>query len=1026
MRLSVLAALCWLPLLLLFSPPGQAIDAARGIHQLQHTSWTSRDGAPDDISVIAQGGDGFLWLGTHSGLVRFDGLRFEPVRARQGAFPDTVTLALKRAADGGMWVGWQVGGISHVKDGVVRNYGEALGLRPGSIWGFAIDATGAVWAAGVAGVSRFDGRRWQAMGPAQGYTAQKASAVFADRDGRLGVFSEQGLFIWQPGQARFAPPVGRLDLRAPPQQGPDGRLYLLELRGIRIIDSLERYDQLDHRWIYRDTSGTSGSMLVDRQGTLWFDSQFGLHRTRSAGALEPQQLGISGDTESFLPRDGLSNVLIGSLCDDNEGNVWVATYAGLDRFRQAAPVILSARAGPEAPETFRAQQLSPGTGGRMWLSREGDTPLMLAAPDGKVLRAPALGPVTAIMAAPGGIRVGTRAGLLRLDGDDGRVLETIAYPPEAAALKRVRMAVNAPDGSLWAIFSGAGVFQYADGAWRREPALPEGGRKVPLALLADAAGRLWLSYPDGSVAVLGGGRLASYGPAQGLDLGKVPALIETGGQLLAGGQQGLALWRDGRFVPLRAAVPGVFDGVVGMLRARDGTLWLNTGNGAVRVAAAEVAQALRDPSHPMQAQLYDGADGLNGKMSLLHNDSIAEADDGRIWFSRQSATFWIDPHQPAPPLPAPQAEIGALMVDGENVAAADYERLPAGTRDVQFAYNASSLGAPSRLRFRYRLEGYDRDWQHADERRQAQYTGLGPGAYRFQVMAINGDGVASAVAQLPFRVLPAFYQTWWFRSLCAAALLAAAYGVCRWRLGQHAARLQARMEAQQAERERIARELHDTLLQGTQAMILHFHNASMAIAEDDPARAAMLRALDDADRMLGEGRDHVHDLRAGDDAGARWSAILQREGERLAAQHGIVFRYAEEGEPRMLHARAAHEIYRIASEALRNAFQHARAQVVEVAVRYACGGIELLVRDDGQGLPPVVAAYGQIPGHWGMPGMRERAARLGARLSVGGRDGGGTQWHLRVPARRAWPVAHGPLRRWWQRWRRSGVEDAAP
>lgn len=275
-------------------------------------------------------------------------------------------------------------------------------------------------------------------------------------------------------------------------------------------------------------------------------------------------------------------------------------------------------------------------------------------------------------------------------------------------------------------------------------------------------------------------------------------------------------------------------------------------------------------------------------------------------------------------------------------------------------------------------------------------------------------------------VLPAFYQTWWFRGLCAAALLAAAYGVCRWRTREHAARLQARMQAQQAERERIARELHDTLLQGTQALILHFHNASMAIAEGDPARAAMLRALDDADRMLGEGRDHVHDLRAGDDVGARWSAILQREGERLAAQHGIVFRYAEEGEARMLHARAAHEIYRIASEALRNAFQHARAQVVEVAVRYARGGIELAVRDDGQGLPPVVAANGQIPGHWGMPGMRERAARLGARLSVDGRDGGGTQWRLRVPARRAWPVAHGPLRRWWQRWRRSGVEDAAP
>jgi signal transduction histidine kinase/ligand-binding sensor domain-containing protein len=1022
------AFLLWL-ILMMASPCGLAIDAARGIHQLQHTRWTASDGAPDDIIVMAQGNDGFLWLGTHAGVRRFDGLRFEPVRARQGSFPDTVALSLKRAADGGMWIGWQVGGISHVKDGVVRNYAEPQGVQAGAIWGFAIGGDGAVWAAGVSGISRFDGRRWQAMGPAQGYTAQKASAVFADRDGRIAVFSENGLFIWQAMQSRFAPPIGRLDLRAPPQQGPDGRIYLLEMRGIRIIESLERYEQLDHRWIYRDTSGTSGSMLVDRAGTLWFDSQYGLHRTRSGGALAPGQLGISSDTESFLPRDGLSNVLVGSMCDDNEGNVWVSTYGGLDRFRQAAPVVLRTRAAPDVAEVFRTQEMLAGPAGAMWLSRDDVLgPLLLAQADGTVLRAPRLGPVSAILAAPGGLWVAARAGLQQLAGEDGRVLRTIAYPSGAAAVKRMRAGVLAPDGSIWGVFSGAGVFQYRDGAWRREPLLPDGGAKVPLALLADAAGRLWLSYADGSVAMLERRRLRTFGPAQGLDLGKIPMLIEYHGQVWAGGQRGVALWRGGRFVALRSEPASATEGVVGLLRARDGSLWLNHGSGAAHISAGEVDLALRDPAHAMRATSYDAVDGLNGSIGMLHNRSVAEADDGKIWFSRQSATFWIDPRQALVALPAPRVEIGALLADGRRVdpPASAGLQLAAGTRDVQFHYNAASLGTPERLQFRYRLDGYDTQWQQAGGRRLAQYTGLGPGSYRFELIAANGDGVDSTVAQLPFRVLPAFYQTWWFRSLCAALLLAAAYGAYRWRLRQHAARLRVRMEAQQAERERIARELHDTLLQGTQAMILHFHNASMAIAEDDPARAAMLRALDDADRMLGEGRDHVHDLRAGDDGGARWSAILRREGERLAAQHGIVFRYAEEGEARMLHARAAHEIYRIASEALRNAFQHARAQVVEVAVRYARGGIELVVRDDGQGLPPVVAANGQIPGHWGMPGMRERAARLGARLSVDGRDGGGTQWRLRVPARRAWPAAHGPLRRWWQRWRRSGVEDAAP
>ena len=996
--------LLWLTLMLA-SPCGLAIDAARGIHQLQHSSWTARDGAPDDISVMTQGHDGFLWLGTHAGLIRFDGLRFEPVIARQGSYPDTVVLGIKRARDGGMWVGWQVGGISHVKDGVVRNFGEAQGVRIGTVWGFAIDGAGDVWAAGAGGVARFDGTRWQTMGPAQGFTASKGSAVFADRDGQLGVFTETGLFLWQPGQARFAPPVGKLDLRAPPQHGPDGRIYLLELRGIRIIDSLAQYEQITHPWIYRDTSGTSGSMLVDRQGTLWFDSQYGLHRTRSSGTLAPGALGISGDTESFLPKDGLSNSLVATLCEDNEGNLWVATYAGLDRFRQAAPVVLRTRGEPGQPEAFREQELLPGPDGAMWLARSELMPLALVGADGKVLRSFELPSLSTLMMSPQGLWVALPAGLAQIDSVSGRVLRTIAYPPEARPIGRTRRAVTAPDGSIWASFSGGGLFQYRNGQWRREPALSAEGQRNPLALMVDGAGRVWLTYADGSVAVLDKGAVRTYP----LQLGKAPALFEQAGQVWVAGEHGLALWRDGRFTTLRSADAHAFEGVVSLLRARDGSLWLNAAAGAVQVAASEVAQALRDPAYPMRTRIYDATDGVAGKIGMLHNQSIAEAGDGKLWFSRQSVTFWIDPRRPPATLPAPRAEVSALSVDGVQVQDG-HERLPAGTRDLQLTYNASSLGTPSRLRFHYLLDGYDRHWHDAGSLRQAQYTGLGPGSYRFKVMAFNGDGVASPVAELPFRVLPAFYQTWWFRTLCVLALLAALHAAFRWRVRRHGARLRARMEAQQAERERIARELHDTLLQGTQAVILHFHNASMALPANEPARAAMLRALDAADRVLEEGRDQVHQLRTGDTDDEPWPDALRREGERLAALHGVAFRYLESGKPQALPAAARHEIRRIAGEALRNAFVHARAALIELELRHARGMVQLDVRDDGSGLPPALASGGQVAGHWGLPGMRERAAAIGAELALITREGGGTHWRLRVPL--DWK------RRWLQRWRR--------
>lgn len=1002
--------LLWLTLMLA-SPCGLAIDAARGLHQLQHSSWTARDGAPDDITVMAQGHDGFLWLATHSGLMRFDGLRFEPIAARQGRFPDTVALGLKRARDGGMWVGWQVGGISHVKDGVVRNFGEAQGVRPGTIWGFAIDGAGAVWAAGASGVARFDGARWQMMGPAQGFTARKGSAVFADSDGQLGVFTEQGLFLWQPGQGRFAPPIGKLDLRAPPQQGPDGRIYLLELRGIRIIDSLAQYEQLNHPWIYRDTSGTSGSMLVDRQGTLWFDSQYGLHRTRSSGTLAPGALGISGDTESFLPKDGLSNELIGSLCDDNEGNLWVATYAGLDRFRQAAPVVLRARVEAGQPELFRAQQVLPGPDGAVWLSgTQAPSPLMLLRPDGQVLKSFDLQQVSSMMTVSEGLWMAVPGGLRLIDADNGRVLRSIAYPPEARAIGNTREMFHAPDGSLWGNFSGGGLFHYRDGVWQREPALREGKLNWPLAMLVDTADRVWLSYADGSVAMLDNGRLQRHGPAQGYAIGKTPGLFEHAGQVWLGGEHGLALWRDSHIVMLRSAQPGAFDGVVGLLRATDGSLWLNAASGAVHVAAAEVAQALRDPSYRMRSRTYDADDGVTGKIGMLHSQSIAEAGDGKIWFSRQSVTFWIDARQLPAALPAAQPEVSGLMIDGVAISGTDRQRLPAGTRDLQLTYNASSLGTPSRLQFHYLLDGYDRHWHSAGSRRQAQYTGLGPGSYRFKVMAFNGDGVASPVAELSFRVLPAFYQTWWFRTLCALALLAALHAAFRWRVRRHGALLRARLEAQQAERERIARELHDTLLQGTQAVILHFHNASMDLPVHEPARDGMLRALDAADRMLAEGRDQVHQLRTGDADGEPWPAALQREGEQLAALHGVAFRYLESGLARALPAAASHEIGRIAGEALRNAFVHARATLIELEVRHARGMVQVDVRDDGTGLPPALVSGGQVAGHWGLPGMRERAAAIGAELVLMANQGGGTHWRLRVP--------HNWLQRWKLRWRR--------
>lgn len=269
----------------------------------------------------------------------------------------------------------------------------------------------------------------------------------------------------------------------------------------------------------------------------------------------------------------------------------------------------------------------------------------------------------------------------------------------------------------------------------------------------------------------------------------------------------------------------------------------------------------------------------------------------------------------------------------------------------------------------------------------------------------------------------------WLKPLCWLLISAGAFVLLRWRLRRHDTQLKARLEVQHAERERIARELHDTLLQGTQAMILHFHMASLALAPGDPARAAMQQALDNAESLLREGRNQVHHLRTGEETDMPWCVVLQREGERLALQHGVRFRYGEHGDTTTLQQDDAHEIYRIVIEAMRNAFRHARAQLVEVLVSHDADSVDITVRDDGQGMPANVMHDGHLAGHWGLPGMRERAARLGAQLTHSTRLGGGTQWHLRLPVHRTpgnWLTRCLP--HWLRRrlTRRSGVEDAAP
>lgn len=984
-------------------PAGWAIEPQLTLQQLHHTAWLRRDGAPGELGALAATRDGYLWMASSDGLVRFDGSRFELYRPLRGELPERDASVLTAAPGGGLWIGWSIGGASLLRDGAVRNFTAADGLQKGTVWGFAFDQQGGVWAAGMNGLSRYDGARWQQMGAQHGFTARKASAVFVDRHGTVAAFSEQGLFLMPKGAARFNPPIGKLDTRQPPQQDRHGRIYFLERRGIRLLDSLERYED-DSAWVYRDPAGESGSMLADSHGTLWFDGKDRLYRLSEPAAARaaPGQM-LAPRTQAYGQGEGLSGSVVHSMLEDDSGTVWIATNKGLDRFRRAALAAVPASA---PGVNLSGAELLPAGGDGMWLGMPSKNfPWTLARPDATFWQAqpPLPVAVSAALRGQGGeLWLGGRAGVYRLEAgrensrDGAAALRGIAYPP-GEYKGHVHRLMQDRDGALWASIARGGVFRYSGGQWSRD------GRLAPdaaFSMLGDSQGRQWFGYIDNRIAMLDGAAPARrHGSAEGLALGRVIVLREAAGRVWAGGTQGLALLRQERFVRVRSEPAALLEAVSSLQAAPDGSLWLLTGAGLLRISPEDVRALLADPGHAVRPRLFDEADGLQGRGSLFSDAGLALAGDGKLWVSTSSGQFWLDPLR-LPRYPgAPAAQVLSVSAGGTLYRNSGGAALPVGTQNLQFDYSAPELAMPERTRFRYMLEGYDKDWQEAGARRQAFYTGLGPGSYRFRVMASSADGAwGQPGPAMAVTVPPAWYQTLWFRGLCAGLAGLALWGLYCLRVRQLAARLQAHLEGRQAERERIARELHDTLLQGIQGLILRFQAVALRVPAAEPLRLAMDAALDRAEQVLTEGRDRVHDLRQPEVLEKGVVRALEELGGALAAEHGAAFSMATSGRPRALCDAMEYDIYRIGSEALSNAAAHAQARTVALAFNYLAEGPELRVKDDGVGIAASVLEAGSRPGHWGLPGMRERAAQLGGRLEIASLPGQGTEVVLRIPA----------------------------
>ena len=973
-----------------------SLESDLALQQMNHRAFAATGGAPNQVLALAQATDGTLWVGGETGLSRFDGLKFARYPGpTDEPLPSTNISALFAAPDGGLWIGFHLGGLALLRAGHLTHYGPRDGLPEGGVWAFAWDHDGALWVAARGGLARLRGAHWER---AASDSIPTATSLLADRAGTLWVMTRDAVLARVAGERNFRE-MAKLDKATNPltsslAMSPDGKVWAATPQDGVIIRMGSPLDpQPAEPRLFRLTDG-SRPLLFDREGNLWL-AHDALLRVPSRELMDDRSAGQPVAPENFThTADGLSSDFVRAIFQDREANIWVGTNAGLDRFSRSNAVPMVAL--PQCHGIGYAHVA--GDSGTLWSAcprTDSTMGFVTEVRDGRVVGKQDTGIFTAGYRDPdGGVWFAGPSGLGHLER--GRFV-TIPLPEQARGFD-VQAVVRDRGGAMWVSVVRKGVFRFSDGQWSVPDAVP---REPAIVITAQAQGPLWFGYPDNRIARLEGRDVQLFDSTHGLNVGHITAIYAQGKQVWVGGELGFARFDGTRFVPVLSASSNPFTGVSGIVGTDSGDLWLNAIGGIAHIPAQEVERIIRDPRYRVRYDTLDSLDGVSGSpVQLRPLPSALQTTDGRVWFVMSDGLVWIDPTHLIRNTLVPPVTIWSVSSGGRQYPnlGADL-RLPVHTTSLQIDYTAGSLTIPERVRFRYKLEGSDRDWQDVGNRREALYTNLGPGRYSFRVIASNNDGVWNNTGtSANFTITPAFYQTKWFYTLCALLCLGILFVLYELRVRQVAAQVRGRLEARLAERERIARELHDTLLQGIQGLIWRFQAVADRIPEHEPSRELMEQSLERADQVLGESRDRVKDLRALGSDVADLPQALAAEGEQFALAHPAQFRASVEGVHRHLHPIVREEVLLIAREALWNAFRYAGAQHIEAEVSYTDAALQVRIRDDGQGISADVLDAGGRSGHFGLLGMRERAAKIRAHLTIWSKPGAGTEVDLRVPA----------------------------
>jgi signal transduction histidine kinase/ligand-binding sensor domain-containing protein len=969
LRENIISGMRYAALLALSAGLAFGLDPSRTLTQYVHRIWQVQQGLPESsIYAILQSRDGYLWLGTQTGLVRFDGVRFTPLENIYPSAPTNVWIrGIAEDSQGALWIGTNESGLFRVRDGVITQYSQKDGLPSDTVQSVTAAPNGDIWITTVNGLARFSNGKLSTFTTAEGLATNTLRAAVVQNDGRIIAGGESTrLNVWN-GAGFDSIPIALMPKDAGVRAilpAHDGTLWIGTTGGLiakkgdeeRLITTR---DGLGDNWIFNLTESPDGSIFIATRS--------GFSRWRN------------GELDSFRPQDGLSQSTVYSLYLDREGSLWVGTKHGLNQFLDGRAVPYTINEGLPTNDTGPVVQ---DRAGNVWIGTLGAG---LTRFDGRrfTVLTTRQGLASNLISSlaidrAGDLWVGTDRGLNRLhDGAADRTLSVAQGLPS----NDVRSLYEDRSGVLWAGTS-KGAARLSGGAFARVSDSPV------VAMGEDGDGRIYLATPGG-VSVWSAGKLTELlqnnAPMRGVDAfyrdrdGNLWMGAVTGGlRLLAKGKLSTFLVRD-----------GLFDGeIYGIVADKEDRMWMACSKGLffvpraemLRFAAGEIKRISSTPYSPTDAQrVIECKAGVQPAASVTSDD--------HLWFSTIRGLIMFDPAHLVRPAPSPPVVIEDVTVNGERESPSEVAHLAPGRKNLEFRYTGLSFLQPTRITFRYMLEGFDKTWIDASTRREAIYTNLPPGTFRFRVIACNVDGTCNdSGASVSFGLASHYYQRIWFFPLLALLTAAGIWVLYQLRMS----RLREQFHLILAERNRIARELHDTLIQGLSGITMEMQ-ALAARMRNPNERASLDDIIADAGTCLKETRRSVAGLRSG---GSGLANAIEQAARQLTEAKDIRLKLKLENKPSGLAPDIEYNLVRIAQEAVTNSVKHSGARNVEVALDFTPKALHLSVRDDGAGFENKNGKSG----HYGLIGMKERASHIGADLELASAPGRGTVVSVVLPA----------------------------